>query len=339
MAEITKDEFSPEEIRYIRKSLGLSQVEAGELLGGGSRAFTKYENGSIKPAAAIVTLLRLLEAHPEMIASLKGDRSRPVSVKAERGPFEVNAEHITVFTPGKLQILLRRLLMAEAVTNGIPGDSIHVADNMTASDGGEDGRIQWDGWPARTDFIPHRFTQFQLKTGNITPAKAANEVLTKQGDVKPMVRRALENGAHYILLCAHTHSKKAMEERENRIRNTLREKGITFEDTQVGFRDAGQIAVWVNSHPSVAIWVLEETQPGTVGSFRSWSNWVGRGEHEKSNWVEDERLEPLRNFLLEKIREPRGIARVVGLSASGSPGWSWKRSAPLTAKKKISAGW
>jgi DNA-binding transcriptional regulator YiaG len=42
-------ELSPADIRRIREKLGLSQAEAGELLGGGPRAFTKYENGTIKP--------------------------------------------------------------------------------------------------------------------------------------------------------------------------------------------------------------------------------------------------------------------------------------------------
>ena len=41
-----EDNFSPDEIRTIRERLGLSQTEAGELIGGGARAFTKYESGN-----------------------------------------------------------------------------------------------------------------------------------------------------------------------------------------------------------------------------------------------------------------------------------------------------
>jgi len=44
-------DLTPDDIRRIRETLGLSQAEAGEILGGGPRAFTKYENGTIKPAA------------------------------------------------------------------------------------------------------------------------------------------------------------------------------------------------------------------------------------------------------------------------------------------------
>ena len=46
--------MTPEEIKGLRLSLGLTQVEAGELLGGGPRAFTKYEAGTVKPSLSSV---------------------------------------------------------------------------------------------------------------------------------------------------------------------------------------------------------------------------------------------------------------------------------------------
>src|ERR1700734_2835429 len=41
----SEDLPEPEEIRRIRKKLGLTQAEAGQLIGGGPRAFQKYETG------------------------------------------------------------------------------------------------------------------------------------------------------------------------------------------------------------------------------------------------------------------------------------------------------
>ena len=41
---VRDEKLLPKEIRAIRESLGLSQVEAGKVIGGGPRAFTKYEN-------------------------------------------------------------------------------------------------------------------------------------------------------------------------------------------------------------------------------------------------------------------------------------------------------
>ena len=63
-------ELTPDDIRRIREGLGLSQVEAGELLGGGPRAFTKYESGTIKPSASVANLLRLFEADPSTLLDL-----------------------------------------------------------------------------------------------------------------------------------------------------------------------------------------------------------------------------------------------------------------------------
>ena len=72
-------ELTPGDIRRIREGLGLSQVEAGELLGGGPRAFTKYESGTIKPAASVANLLRLLEADPSTLSTLAGRKMTPIA--------------------------------------------------------------------------------------------------------------------------------------------------------------------------------------------------------------------------------------------------------------------
>lgn len=51
-------------VRKIRKSLKLTQVEAGRIIGGGPRAFQKYEAGRMAPNEAAVGLLEILRADP-----------------------------------------------------------------------------------------------------------------------------------------------------------------------------------------------------------------------------------------------------------------------------------
>lgn len=63
--------LAPEEIRRIRKKLGLSQEGAGLLIGGGPRAFQKYESGDLLPSRAISSALVLLDHDPEALALLK----------------------------------------------------------------------------------------------------------------------------------------------------------------------------------------------------------------------------------------------------------------------------
>ena len=65
----------PTEIRTIRKRLKLTQIQAGLLLGGGKRAFQKYENGDVLPSRAISNLLRLLSNDPALLKTLPAAES------------------------------------------------------------------------------------------------------------------------------------------------------------------------------------------------------------------------------------------------------------------------
>ena len=312
----TSASLSPDDIRSIRRNLGLTQVQAGELIGGGPRAFAKYESGTVKPAAAVVTLLRLLEAHPEVMTKRPRRRGRPM-IPGDVGPFEVTHLHVAALDAQHLPRLLERLLRSEVHALGLPFAESHVSLNINAPDGGEDGRIAWKGGPDPTGPLPRRLCQFQLKAGDVKPGSAGAEVLTRQKTVKPMVRSVLEGGGCYIMLCAHAYSRASIENREARIRHALRGAGLEVQDGQVSFRDANDIAEWINRHPSVAAWLKELTQRGTLGPFCSWTDWSGRSEHDLIPFVADERLPRLRDFLHERVTEPRGVARVLGLAGIG----------------------
>jgi len=58
------------EIRRIRRKLGLSQIAAARLTGGGHNAFSRYERGAATPLPAVVNLFRLLDRHPELLKEL-----------------------------------------------------------------------------------------------------------------------------------------------------------------------------------------------------------------------------------------------------------------------------
>lgn len=307
-------ELEPDDIRRVREKLGLSQVEAGELLGGGPRAFTKYEGGAIKPAASIANILRMLDANPAALATLTGKKLPPIDSDGSK-PFEVTGQHVAALSERKLVNLIRRLLAAEALSGELPMDGIHVAAVVTAPDGGEDAKIEWSGGPGRTRFLPSRHTQFQLKASELTPGDAGREVLTAKGDVKPMVRAALEAGGTYILACGHSYTNSKITVRAAAIRKAIADTGLKFADEQVQFRDSDQIALWVNAHPPVAAWLLEQTQPGLVGIFRDWSHWSGR--YDSIRWIPDRRLDPLREKLRLLVSAPRGVARILGRSGYG----------------------
>lgn len=66
----------PGHVKTIRKKLGLTQEKAGLLIGGGKRAFQKYEAGTLLPSDAAMGLLEILNQRPDAIAILETLRSQ-----------------------------------------------------------------------------------------------------------------------------------------------------------------------------------------------------------------------------------------------------------------------
>lgn len=315
-------ELGPKEIRSIRTRLGLTQADAGDLLGGGPSGFAKYEKGDVSPSAALTNLLRLVDADPSLIDVLRGEGRRAMVRSRGYGPFEITGEHVTVLETPDFVKLLERLLTAEAKANGIPPEGIHVATEVNARDWGEDGSIEWQGGPDRTDNLPCRHVAFQLKNKKVAPSEGAAEVLQgpksdAPGTPKEQVGKVIQGGGCYVVLCSRRYVHRKIQRREESIRQALRGAGLSVDDRQVEFRGADEISMWVNAHPRVAMWVRELTQRGTGGPFRSWDQWNGRSEHNRTRWIDDSRLALLKRHLIERAIHPRGVLHVLGLSGIG----------------------
>ena len=76
--------LTPNEIARIRERLGLSQRQAGALLGGGPRSFQKYESGKDWVTKAMANLLRLLDRDPSGVEALRVMRKGAVSSRRKR---------------------------------------------------------------------------------------------------------------------------------------------------------------------------------------------------------------------------------------------------------------
>lgn len=73
------------QIRSIRKSLGLSQKDAAEIFGGGANAFSKYERGDVIQSVAMDKLLRLVWRVPGNLSVLQAEtRFADVETRYER---------------------------------------------------------------------------------------------------------------------------------------------------------------------------------------------------------------------------------------------------------------
>ena len=96
----------------------------------------------MRPRAAAISLLRVLEANPETLGVLSGNESPPTPFRAP-SPFEVQARNLKDLRPEEVHEFLRRLLNVEAQAHGIPLDGIHVSQQHHRARRREDGRISW----------------------------------------------------------------------------------------------------------------------------------------------------------------------------------------------------
>jgi HTH-type transcriptional regulator/antitoxin MqsA len=77
--------LSGEEIRAIRKRLGLTQEKMAKILGGGLKGFARYESGQICQSRAMDNLLRILDVYPDVIQVVS--KKTPVGQKRQKEIF------------------------------------------------------------------------------------------------------------------------------------------------------------------------------------------------------------------------------------------------------------
>jgi len=63
--------LGPKDVARVRKKLNMSQRKAGALLGGGPRAFQKYECGTQALSTPMSHLLRLLDNDPKRVSEIR----------------------------------------------------------------------------------------------------------------------------------------------------------------------------------------------------------------------------------------------------------------------------
>lgn len=77
--------LGPDQVMRVREKLRLSQRRAGEVLGGGPRAFQKYESGKQAVSVPMSNLLRLLARDPLRLREIVPGRPRsPASHSGRR---------------------------------------------------------------------------------------------------------------------------------------------------------------------------------------------------------------------------------------------------------------
>lgn len=82
-------------VKKVRLSLNLTQEEAGEIIGGGKRAFQKYESGKAPPSDAAVGLIEILAKSPKQLEVLRSLRQTPAEGGVRRKAGHKRAERLS----------------------------------------------------------------------------------------------------------------------------------------------------------------------------------------------------------------------------------------------------
>lgn len=320
--------LSPEEIKEIRERLGISQSEAGEKIGGGPKAFAKYETGKLKPSAAVIKFLLALKQHPYILTE-----------KVEEPPLSesiitVQPKHITSLNETQFVELNEKLLYAEAFCYSLNDADIHTCRVTKAKDGGKDSSIKWKGAIKKTKFIPCQDSTFQIKATAFTPAKVAKELTDKSG-LNPSIRSLIERGGSYIIFCSNDHVEDVCDKTKSEITNVLKSHGCNANAHQIHFYNASRIANWVNEYPAIADWVLETNSANVIGRFKRFENWLKSPSHQNT-FCSDDRLEPLKSWLMNRLGESGGSFQIIGPYGIGKSRLLYEALLELNTENRIS---
>lgn len=239
-------------------------------------------------------------------------------------PFKVESADISLLSDIQLTQLLKELLHAEAYKFQIAQRAIEVALNIRVGDGGEDGRISWDGGPDQTDFIPNRLTMFQNKATEMAAGGYANEIMTtaRTGHpsvLKPKVEEVLDQGGAYVVFTTqelNTQQKK--DERIAAIRQKLSEQGKEYADTCVILiYDAAQISGWTNQFISTVVSVQHWIGRPVERGLKTYSLWSQHEDLSRLPFAAVDSRNDIVTTLIEEISEPKSCFRIMGLSGLG----------------------
>ncbi|NOQ46878.1 MAG: hypothetical protein GQ559_09450, partial [Desulfobulbaceae bacterium] len=233
--------------------------------------------------------------------------------------FKVESSDIKGLNDIQLTKLLKLLLHLEARSSGIAERAVEVALNINVRDGGEDGRIYWDGDPPKTSFLPLHLVQFQNKaTTNMGPADCANEILRKNGLLKHLVEDVLDSGGAYILFTTQELNQDQKAERIKKIRATLAELGKDYADTaEIDIYDASKIEGWVNKYVSAIVAVLNWVGRPWDRGLKTWEDWSQCFECQQFDFIADEPRKTALQGLRDLLNSHQKCARIIGLSGMG----------------------
>jgi len=235
---------------------------------------------------------------------------------------EINIEHISRLSDIELSKLLHTLLTIEASHNSLGGCSITVPLKINVADGGEDGRIQWIGTPAKTNWLNNQLTVFQNKAADLGPQKCYEEILetevpSQQRKLKAQIEEVVLNNGCYTLFTTKDLNTQQKNIRIAAFRRAIQDAGhpnyATFE---IEIYDANKIKDWVNLYIGAVTIVQGFNGIQRPQGFVEWNKWQILARATENIFQVDSTI--VDNMtLLEKSILTESVIRVTGHSGLG----------------------
>ena len=166
---------------------------------------------------------------------------------------------------------------------------------ITVSDGGEDGRVEWSGGVLSTDYIPSQFCLFQSKAQNVTEQSIRTEILKKKPKPKASkkktqkkktkkaqltstlstaIREVLSRKGAYIVFSSKPFTGQKIKKIKEAARDAIKAGGGNPDHlAAIEVYDANKIAEWVNKHHSVALYLTSKSRGRSLSGFQTHESW------------------------------------------------------------------
>lgn len=199
--------------------------------------------------------------------------------------FELTAADITALDDGQLRELVARLAEAELMEQGLPRSSVHAGGAQEAADGGLDVSVAANGALTRPNFVSRANTGFQVKKHSMSRMNCQKEMLDGNR-LRPSIRALADAKGAYIIVSGKDSCSATMHaERIAGMKEALKDLPEDHE-LAIDFYGSDRLALWLKSHPGVALWARAMLGKSLAGWF-PYGRWAATPPADKDEFLAD----------------------------------------------------
>ena len=235
---------------------------------------------------------------------------------------EISIDDIRQLKDLELSKLLHLLIQEEAKTHNLQDWDGSVPFNITSGDAGNDGRIIWNGNPAKTEFITNNFTIYQNKATPLIASACKEEILATavKGEprkLKEQIKNLVEKDGCYVLFNSRPMTDQSIKDRKKEFRKAIKLAGHANHATfEILIYDSNKIKDWTNKYISAVTLVQGFRGITRPQGFILWEKLNILNRFNENEFVADDTINANVDHIRGSIIEEK-VLRVYGHSGLG----------------------